>query len=339
VKRACVSFRRAVDLGRLDDLNLLLVRSVGDEASGFLITWQFTALAASLLWTRVSNLAGDPNRARTIRSDRFMLSVLGWLGNSWTKQIAIAASLAAAAAVLTVLTRSHDVMVGVFFVVGCAGFLFFLLFLAPTDRIDPPPVRTWVMWSLRLLVVAVATGWFIYRPLFWWALGAFVTLLVLDCVRDSWKGLRTAVSVTIIVFWSAAVACALALWIAVQSPAPVFAVMIIPATLGCLYWLLNLTEFGAKVLAVLVAPICGAALWATTRMAYGRAAANAALRLEIGAEATPVGTWSITELPWTQTDAAWAHSSYDDPHTTEILKAWMKRYTPRAPAEAAVAVT
>src|SRR5262249_42602101 len=139
VKRASTSFRSAVDLGRLDDLNLLLLRGVGDEASGFLATWQFTASVASWLWTRVSNLPGDVNTARTIRSERIILSILKWLGNSWTKQVAIVAWSVANAAVLTLLYRSRGVVVSAFFLVGFAGFLFFLLFLAPTNRIDRPP--------------------------------------------------------------------------------------------------------------------------------------------------------------------------------------------------------
>jgi hypothetical protein len=315
------TFRKATSLTGVDALNLLLVRSPGDEASGALATAQFLAWHASRAWAGISSLAGGSR----FRTERLILPLVKSVLGSWSRQPFLVVALFVMGWLIRMapphIVNHPAVLVVVVF--GLISDVASVLGLEPVHGTAPRPRPVASIWFLRALGILLVASVFVNVKLAWAMLALNVSFVLPAHARGIWRSLRAVTRPSIVAFWMLLMTVGVLSAAAVHTPYPALAVVAIPVALGYCHLIVRIAEALANISAVIVAPLCVMVLWFVTRFAYGIEAANVSLKLDVTAETMPAGTWTITQPPWSKDSGTMVHSLYNDERVAALIRNWV----------------
>lgn len=101
-------------------------------------------------------------------------------------------------------------------------------------------------------------------------------------------------------------------------------ILVLPLSVGVAFMSMILITGLLQIMAMVTAGCCAVVMSLVTWAAYGPDAAAAALSVELAAEGSPSGTWTVNEVP-NLGRSSLVHSTHADPQCITILVSWLEK--------------
>jgi len=349
------AFAQASLLPELAGLQMVIVRGTADEAKGGLAAAQFVAWVAGRVWEAMSRFAGENVCDMAARSVRAAFAILRALGSRRAPYYMSAAIVAAwfmpvpevmetlrTDAVSAGSPSGHLSLAGVVGeIIGLAVigviFLWGLLFRVGLGIHAGPAFNAMKHVGFSYSEEPLLDG--SYRTAFLCAAGVLLmisvtavgldgSLAVLFCVWFVVGVIITFIQLVRATMTKAAVAA----WVLCLPVAFIglalghlweLVIVALPLSVGMVFMGTILITGLLQVIAMVTAGCCALVMLLVTWAAYGADAARASLSVELAAESSPAGQWTVNEVPGLG-ESSLVHSTYADPRCVQIVLSWLE---------------